>query len=229
MVTVQAVTGGVRREGLAKHIENTLLSPQAGRVEIERVCRSAIELGCVAVCVNPVRVGLASELLRKTPVKVVAVVGFPFGATYPAVKALEAGLAVRDGAQEIDMVLAIGRLKDGDHAFVKDDIAAVVDAAAARPVKVVLECGLLSDGEKRTAVDIAAAAGAAYVKTSTGFLDSGATIHDVALLRRAAGSRLGVKATGGIRFFEDAMALLDAGASRLGTSRAEAVLASAPR
>ena len=121
------------------------------------------------------------------------------------------------------MVLAIGQLRDGNLAAVEADIAAVVQAAAKRPVKVVIECGLLSDAEKRRAVDLAAKAVAAYVKTSTGFLGSGATLHDVTLLRQAAGSRLAVKATGGIRLFEDAVALVDAGASRLGTSQTEAV------
>jgi deoxyribose-phosphate aldolase len=226
MMVARAEKNGVDRDQLAEHVEHTLLRPEARRADIERVCRSAMELGCVAVCINPVWVAIATGLLKDTPVKIVAVVGFPFGATHAAVKALETEFAVRDGADEIDMVLAIGQLKDGDLAFVEADIAAVVRAAAGRPVKVVLECGLLSDDEKRAAVDVAATAGAAYVKTSTGFLGSGATIHDVALLQRAAGSRLKVKATGGIRFFEDAVALLDAGSTRIGTSHAEAVLAS---
>jgi deoxyribose-phosphate aldolase len=178
------------------------------------------------VCVNPIWVPRARRLLEGSAIKVVAVVGFPFGATYTSVKALEAGLAVRDGADELDMVLPIGQLKEGDYASVEADIAAVVQAAEGRPVKVVLECGLLSDAEKVQAVDLAAKAGAAFVKTSTGFLGSGATLHDIALLRRAAGSLLGVKATGGIRFFEDAVALVDAGATRLGTSRTEAVVRS---
>jgi deoxyribose-phosphate aldolase len=156
----------------------------------------------------------------------VAVIGFPFGATYTAVKALETELAVRDGADELDMVLAIGQPKSGDLEFVETDIAAVVRAAAGRPVKVILECGLLSDIQKRDAAEIAVRAGASFVKTSTGFLGSGATVHDVTLLHQAVGTRLAIKATGGIRFFEDAAALLEAGASRLGASRTEAVLAS---
>jgi deoxyribose-phosphate aldolase len=150
---------------------------------------------------------------------VVAVIGFPFGATHTSVKAFEAALAVRDGADELDMVLPIGQLSDGDLAAVEADIAAVVQAADGRPVKVVIECGLPSDAEKMRAVDLAAKAGAAYVKTSTGFLGSGAALHDVTLPRQPAGSRLAVKATGGIRFFEDAVALVDAGAPRLGTSQ----------
>jgi deoxyribose-phosphate aldolase len=216
----------VNRNQLASHIDHTLLRPEATRADIERACQVAIELGCAGLCVNTIWVALASQLLKASSVKVVAVVGFPFGATYTSVKALEAELAVRDGADELDMVIAIGQLKDGDFAFVETDFAAVVHAAAGRPVKVVVECGLLSDDEKRRAVDLAAKAGAGYVKTSTGFLGSGATLHDVTLLRKAAGSKLAVKATGGIRFFEDAVALLDNGAIRLGTSHTEAVVAS---
>jgi deoxyribose-phosphate aldolase len=142
------------------------------------------------------------------------------------VKALETELAVRDGADEIDMVLAIGDVKDDRVENIEADIAAVVHAAAGRPVKVIVECGLLSDSQKRQAATIAANAGAAFVKTSTGFLGSGATLHDVTLLRQAVGTRLSIKATGGIGFFEDAVAMLEAGASRLGASRTEAILAS---
>ena len=211
---------------LASHLEHTLLRPEARRADIEAACQLSRELGCAAVCINPIWVALARELLEGSGVKVVAVVGFPFGATPSAVKAFETEQAVRDGADEIDMVLAIGQLRDGELALVEADIATVVHAADDRPVKVVLECGLLSDDQKRRAVDLAARAGAAYVKTSTGFLGSGATLHDVRLLHRAAGGRLRVKATGGIRFFEDAVALLEAGASRLGTSHSPTVLAS---
>ena len=211
---------------LASHIDHTVLRPDAQQVDIERACAVARDLGCAAVCVNPVYVALARRLLVGSSVLVVGVVGFPFGATYTAVKVLETELAVRDGADEIDMVLAIGQLRDDELAFVESDIAAVVRAAAGRPVKVILECGLLTDAQKRQGAEIAVRAGAAFVKTSTGFLGSGATIHDVALLNQAVGTKVSVKATGGIRFFEDAEALLGAGASRLGASRTEAVLAS---
>jgi deoxyribose-phosphate aldolase len=211
---------------LAGHLEHTLLRPEAGRADIEAACQLGRELGCAAVCINPIWVALARQLLEGSGIKLVAVVGFPFGATVSAVKAFETEQAVRDGADEIDMVLAIGQLRDGEFASVQADIAAVVHAAGERPVKVVLECALLSDDQKRRAVDLAARAGAAYVKTSTGFLGSGATLHDVRLLHRAAAGRLAVKATGGIRFFEDAVALLEAGASRLGTSHSQMVLAS---
>jgi deoxyribose-phosphate aldolase len=211
---------------LASHIDHTVLKPDARRVDIERACEVARQLGCAGVCVNPIHVALASKLLVGSSVLVVGVVGFPFGATYTAVKVLETELAIRDGADEVDMVIALGLLRDGQFEDVETDIAAVVGAAAGRPVKVIVECGLLSDAQKRDAAEIAAKAGAAFVKTSTGFLGSGATIHDVTLLHQAVGTRLSVKATGGIRFFEDAVSLVEAGASRLGASRTEAILAS---
>jgi deoxyribose-phosphate aldolase len=211
---------------LASHIDHTVLRPDAQQADVERACQVARDSSCAAICVNPIHVALASRLLRGSPVLVVGVVGFPFGATYTAVKVLETELAVLAGADEIDMVIAIGELRDGEFERVESDIAAVVDAAAGRPVKVILECGLLTDAQKKRAAEIAVNAGAAFVKTSTGFLGSGATLHDVTLLHETVGSRISVKATGGIRFFEDAVALLDAGASRLGASRTEAVLAS---
>ena len=213
-------------DNLASHIDHTVLKPDARRADIEHACELARQLGCAGVCVNPIHVALASQLLEGSSVLVVVVVGFPFGATHTAVKVLETELAIRDGADEVDMVIAIGQLRDGQFEVVEADIAAVVRAAAGRPVKVIVECGLLSDAQKRDAAEIAAKAGAAFVKTSTGFLGSGATIHDVTLLDQAVGARLAVKATGGIRFFEDAVALLEAGASRLGASRTEAILAS---
>lgn len=211
---------------LASHIDHTVLRPDALQRDIERACHVARELGCAGVCVNPIHVALASRLLMDSSVLVVSVIGFPFGATHTAVKVLETELAVRDGADEIDMVLSIGHVRDDRLDDVERDITAVVRAAAGRPVKVIVECGLLSDVQKRQAAEVAARAGAAFVKTSTGFLGSGATVHDVTLLDDAVGSRLSIKATGGIRFFEDAVALIDAGASRLGASRTEAILAS---
>ena len=211
---------------LASHIDHTILRPDARQVDVERACQVARERGCASVCVNPIHVALASRLLAGSPVRVVAVVGFPFGATYSAVKVLETELAVRDGADEVDMVIAIGHLKDDQLDLVTDDISAVVGAAAGRPVKVILECGFLTDVQKRKGAEAAVQGGAAFVKTSTGFLGSGATVHDVTLLHQAVGTRLSVKATGGIRFFEDAVALLEAGASRLGSSHTETILAS---
>jgi deoxyribose-phosphate aldolase len=209
---------------LAAHIDHTILWPDARASDIEQACQVARDRGCASVCVNPLEVARVRRLLAGSPVSVVAVVGFPFGASHTEVKVLETELAVRDGADEIDMVVAIGRLRDGDSAYVEGDIAAVVQAAAGRPVKVILECGLLTDVQKTQGAAVAVSAGAAFVKTSTGFLGSGATIHDVALLDHAVGPGVRVKATGGIRFFEDAVALIEAGASRLGASRTEAIL-----
>ena len=224
MVLLPEAEPSIGRQELAGHLDHTVLRPDAGRAEIEAACRLARELGCAGLCINPIHVAIARPLLDGSPVRLVAVVGFPFGATYTAVKVLETELAVGDGADEIDMVLPIGQLKDGDLAFVERDVSAVVRAAAGRPVKVVVECGLLSDAQKRAGARVAVGAGAAFVKTSTGFLGSGATVHDVALLHRTVGAAAGVKGAGGIRFFEDAAALLAAGASRLGTSHSEAVL-----
>ncbi len=214
------------RQQLAGRIDHTVLRPDARRADIERACLAARELGCASVCINPIHVDQACRLLAGSSVRVVAVVGFPFGATFTAVKVLEAELAIRDGADELDMVLAIGQLRDADAAFVTADIAAVVRAAAGRPVKVVLECGLLSDDEKRQAVSLAARGGAAFVKTSTGYLGTGATVHDVTLLHETIPAGMGIKAAGGIHFFEDAVALLEAGAARLGTSHTEEMLGS---
>jgi len=216
----------IGRRELARHLDHTVLRPDAGRAEIEAACHAARDLGCAGLCINPIHVALARPLLDGSPVKLVAVVGFPFGATYTAVKVLETELAVGDGADEVDTVIPIGQLKDGDLDFVERDVSAVVRAAAGHPVKVVVECGLLSDDQKRSAARVAVRAGAAFVKTSTGFLGSGATVHDVALLRGTVGDAAGVKAAGGIRFFEDAAALVAAGASRLGTSHSEDVLES---
>src|SRR4051812_27506595 len=182
---------------LASHIDHTILRPDASDVDVERACHVARELGCAAVCVNSIHVALASRLLVGSPVLVVAVVGFPFGATYTAVKVLETELAVQDGADEIDVVVAVGHLRDDDLEVVERDISAVVTAAAGRPVKVILECGLLTDEQKQKGAELAVKAGAAFVKTSTGFLGSGATLHDVTLLHDVVGTRISVKATGG--------------------------------
>jgi deoxyribose-phosphate aldolase len=174
------------------------------------------------------RVVLASEVLRGSGVGIAAVVGFPFGASHVDAKAHEAALAIADGATEIDMVLDIGRLKDRQLEPVGSDIASVIAAAAGHPVKVILECARLTDDEKRTGCALAVEAGAAFVKTSTGYLGHGATVHDVALIRAAVGPNLGVKASGGILYYEDAVAMLDAGATRLGMSHTQQVLDSIP-
>jgi deoxyribose-phosphate aldolase len=178
--------------------------------------------------VNPSRVAPAARLLASSGIDVVATVGFPFGAARSEVKVLEARLALADGADQIDVVIDIGLLKDGDISSVEQELAAVVGEVGSHPVKVIIEAALLTDDQKRTACRLAVEAGAAYVKTSTGYSTGGATVHDVTLMRAAVGGRATIKAAGGIRYYEDALALLNAGADRLGVSRTEALLASAP-
>jgi deoxyribose-phosphate aldolase len=220
---------------IAHKIEHTLLSPLATRVQIDRHCAEARTHQLFAVCVNPTWVQRCVELLRETEALVVTVVGFPFGANTSAGKAFECATAVRQGAAEIDMVLALGALKAGDRFGVRDDIAAVVKAADGRPVKVILETAYLSDAEKQLACALAEEAGAQFVKTSTGFARQefqtgpgqslGATVHDVRLLRACVGERLRVKASGGIRSAELADELIAAGADRIGTSVGPTLLA----
>ncbi len=207
-------------ESIAGFIDHTLLKPEAGPDAIGRLCQEARRYRFAAVCVNPIWVPLAADQLADTPVRVASVCGFPLGATPTSVKAFEAEQAMRDGAREIDMVISIGDAKTGRWGRVQEDIASV----AARVhdgnglLKVILECGLLTDLEKEEAARRAVAGGADFVKTSTGFLAGGATVEDVALLKRVVGAHTGVKAAGGIRTLGQARAMLAAGASRIGTS-----------
>ena len=205
---------------IAKIIDHTLLKPEATRDQIVQLCREAREYGFATVCVNPSYVKLAAELLRGSSVKVCSVVGFPLGATLPEVKAYEARRAIEEGAAEIDMVINIGALKSGDLELVKRDIASVVDVCHAKGAlcKVIIEAALLTDEEKVLACQLARAAGADYVKTSTGFGPGGATVQDVALMRRTVGPEMGVKAAGGIRSYEAAKSMVEAGATRIGAS-----------
>ena len=205
---------------IAKIIDHTLLKPEATRDQIVQLCREAREYGFASVCVNPSYVKLAAELLRGSSVKVCSVVGFPLGATLPEVKAYEARRAIEEGAAEIDMVINIGALKSGDLELVRRDIASVVDVCHARGAlcKVIIEAALLTDEEKVLACQLARAAGADYVKTSTGFGPGGATVQDVALMRRTVGPEMGVKAAGGIRSYEAAKSMVEAGATRIGAS-----------
>jgi deoxyribose-phosphate aldolase len=211
-------------ESLASVIEHSLLAPTATRAQLERHCAEARTHQLFAVCVNPQWVGRAAMVLAETGVRVVSVVGFPLGASTSVVKAFECEYAISQGAQEIDMVLQIGPLKAGDRFLVCEDIRGVVKAAAGRPVKVILETALLNDGEKRLACALAEEAGAAFVKTSTGFGPAGATVEDVRLMREATGGRLAVKASGGIRTAAFARELIAAGAARLGCSNSVALL-----
>ncbi len=211
---------------LARYIDHTLLRADATVTDIVKLCDEAAEHRFAAVCVNPVYVDLAAHLLAGSGVKVATVVGFPLGATYTAVKVLETREAVLRKADEIDMVMNIAAAKAGQWEAVTGEIRQVVAAAEGKPVKVILETALLTDEEKRRACEAAIAAGAHYVKTSTGFGPGGATEEDVRLLRSAVGDRAGVKASGGIRTKQQAEKMLAAGATRLGTSAGPAILSS---
>ncbi len=203
---------------LAHWIDHTILKPDTTRAQIEKICAEAIEHNFASVCVNPTWVSLVYQLLRGHMPKVCTVVGFPLGATFPEAKATETQLAVQKGADEIDMVINVGALKSGDYALVEHDIRSVVRAAGRRIVKVILETCLLDDEEKVKACAIAKHGGANYVKTSTGFSSGGATVKDVALMRKAVGAEMGVKASGGVRSYEEACKMVEAGATRIGAS-----------
>jgi deoxyribose-phosphate aldolase len=205
---------------VAATIDHTLLKPDATADQIRRLCQEAMDYGFHAVCVNPGYVGLASEILAGSAVRVCTVAGFPLGATMGDVKAFEAQRGIELGAHEVDMVLNIGALRSGDPDRVQEDIAGVVEVchAAGAICKVILETALLGDAQKIEACRLAVAAGADFVKTSTGFGPTGATVADVALMRAIVGPSVGVKAAGGIRTYEAAQEMLNAGANRLGTS-----------
>jgi deoxyribose-phosphate aldolase len=206
--------------GIAAMIDHTLLKPDATRQEIEDLCREAAQFGFATVCVNPAWVALAARRLVGTSVGVCSVVGFPLGATTADVKGYETRRAIFDGAREIDMVINVGALKSGDLRTVERDIEAVVAPCRDCSVlsKVIIEAALLTDDEKVTACTLAKAAGADYVKTSTGFGPGGATAADVALMRRVVGADMGVKAAGGVRDLEALKAMVAAGATRVGAS-----------
>lgn len=205
---------------IARLIDHTLLRPDAVKDEIRAVCAEALRYEFASVCVNSYWTAFVAGELRGSSVKTCTVVGFPLGAAATAAKVAETRIAIADGAQEIDMVLNIGALRGGDEAAVEQDIRAVVEAASTQAVlvKVILETALLSDEQKVTACRICVAAGADFVKTSTGFSKSGATVEDVALMRRTVGPKIGVKASGGIRTIEDVRAMVAAGATRIGAS-----------
>ncbi|MCS6861937.1 MAG: deoxyribose-phosphate aldolase [Abditibacteriales bacterium] len=205
-------------EQLAQLIDHTNLKPDATEDDIRRLCAEAKRFLFAAVCVHPVYVSLATTLLADSPVQVASVVGFPLGANETNTKAYETKRAIIAGANEIDMVLPIGALKGGKHDVVLNDIRAVVQAAQGAVVKVIIEACLLTDEEKVRACQIAREAGAHFVKTSTGFGAHGARVEDVRLMRQTVGDALGVKAAGGIRTYAQALAMVQAGASRLGTS-----------
>ena len=209
---------------LARMIDHTLLKPDATRDDVVKLCEEARKHHFASVCVNTTWVPLCRTLLGGTDVKVCAVVGFPLGAMLPTAKAYEARDAVRQGAQEIDMVLNIGALKSRDYETVFEDICRVVKACGRAGVKVILETGQLTDEEKIIACSLSKLAGAAFVKTSTGFGKGGATVEDIALMRRVVGADMGVKASGGVRTQEDAIRMREAGANRLGASASVAIV-----
>jgi deoxyribose-phosphate aldolase len=204
----------------ASLIDHTLLKPEAAEADIKKLCDEAAQFGFASVCVNPSWVKTAAEFLRGTGVPVCTVIGFPLGATLSDVKAYEARRAIFNGAREVDMVINIGALKSGDDCLVEDDIRAVAEAAHENGVlcKVIIETALLTDEEKVRASLAAKNAGADFVKTSTGFSKGGATVDDVRLMRHTVGSALGVKASGGVKGIDDARAMFEAGATRIGAS-----------
>ncbi len=209
---------------LATLIDHTILRPDATEAQVRRFCDEARQHGFHSVCVNPVHV----PLVAASGVTACSVVGFPFGAMRALIKAAEAAQAVAEGAAEIDMVIAIGALKQGDHRAVAADISAVRRACDTALLKVIIETCLLDDAEKEVACRLAVEAGAHFVKTSTGYSSAGATVADVALMRRVVGERVGVKASGGVRDFATAAAMVAAGATRIGTSSGVALVTSAP-
>lgn len=211
---------------VARLLDHTLLRPEATTSQVAELCAEARHFRVAAVCVNPSHLALAASKLRRSSVAVATVVGFPLGASLSATKGFEAREAIRLGATELDMVMNVGALKAGERKLVRDDIRAVTRPAhtAGVLVKVILETALLTDAEKILACKLALEAGADFVKTSTGFGGGGATVADVALMRRTVGSRAGVKASGGIRTAADVAAMVKAGASRIGTSSSAAIL-----
>ncbi|MCK2158045.1 deoxyribose-phosphate aldolase [Exiguobacterium sp. Helios] len=210
---------------LAGMIDHTALKAETSRAQIETLCKEALEYKFASVCVNPTNVALAAELLKSDDaVKVCTVIGFPLGANTPEVKAFETQDAIKNGATEIDMVLNIGALKDGDLSLVERDIRAVVEAANGTLVKVIFENCLLTKEEIKTAAELSVKAGADFVKTSTGFSTGGATVEDIRLMRETVGPDIGVKASGGVRDFEGAKAMIDAGATRIGASAGIAIV-----
>ncbi|MBB4266482.1 deoxyribose-phosphate aldolase [Roseospira visakhapatnamensis] len=209
---------------LAAFIDHTILAPDAQAAAVARLCDEARAHGFRSVCVNPLHVPAVAAALAGSAVLTCSVIGFPFGATPTDMKEAEARWVVAHGAQEVDMVLSIGQMKDGDHAAVLDDIRRVKAACGAAVLKVILENGLLSDAEKVAACLLSREAGADFVKTSTGFLGGGATAEDVALMRRTVGDSMGVKASGGVRTYADAVRMIQAGASRIGASASIAIV-----
>ena len=221
---------GMAPEDMPKYIDHTYLKPQASLEDIRRICDEAKKFGTASVCVNPSYIGFVAEQLKGTSVTPCCVVAFPLGACTPETKAFEAFDAVNRGAREVDMVINIGAVKSGDWKLVKRDIEGVVNAVRGRAGgKVIIEACQLTDEEKVKACTCAKLAGAAFVKTSTGYSTGGATVEDIRLMRATVGPELGVKASGGVRTYEDAIAMIEAGASRIGASATAKIIAGAKK
>ena len=209
---------------IAGMIDHTILKPEATEAEIMELCKEAVKYNFASVCVNPSMVAKAATILEGTPVKVCTVIGFPLGATTTEVKAFETEDTIKKGATEVDMVINVGKLKERDLAYVKSDIEAVVNAAKGKALtKVIIETCLLTDEEKVIACQLSKEAGADFVKTSTGFSKGGATAHDIKLMRETVGPDMGVKASGGVRSREDALTMIENGATRIGASASIAI------
>lgn len=214
----------MNKNELAKMIDHTILKPEATEKEVEKLCNEALEYNFASVCINPSMVEKAAEMLKGSDVKVCTVIGFPLGATTTEVKAFETEDVIKKGATEVDMVINVGKLKEGNLDYVKKDIEAVVNAAKGKALtKVIIETCLLTDEEKVTACKLSKEAGADFVKTSTGFSTGGATAKDIKLMRETVGEELGVKASGGVRSLEDAELMIENGASRIGASASIAI------
>jgi len=216
------------KASIAKTIDHTILKPTATAEQVRELCAEARTNHFASVCVNPCWVPLVAKELNNSDVLVCTVIGFPLGANPTDIKVEETKWAVKNGAQEVDMVINIGALKGGDYKGVEEDIRAVVKAAGKATVKVIIETCFLSNDEKRIACEAAMKAGAHFVKTSTGFGTGGATVEDVKLMRKTVGESMKVKASGGIRSYHDAIAMLEAGADRIGTSSGVAIVAELP-
>lgn len=214
----------MERINIAGMIDHTILKPEATEAEIMELCKEAVKYNFASVCVNPSMVAKAATILEGTPVKVCTVIGFPLGATTTEVKAFETEDTIKKGATEVDMVINVGKLKERDLVYVKNDIQAVVNSAKGKALtKVIIESCLLTDEEKVIACQLSKEAGADFVKTSTGFSKGGATAHDIKLMRETVGPDMGVKASGGVRSREDALTMIENGATRIGASASIAI------
>lgn len=217
--------GGISPQDVAKYVDHTLLKPQASWEDVRKVCDEAKQYHFASVCVNPSYIRFVAEQLSGSGVAPCVVVGFPLGATAPEVKAEETNRVISDGAKEVDMVINVGAIKSSDWNLVRRDVEAVVNAARGRAlVKVIIETCLLTGEEKVKACAVSKEAGADFVKTSTGFSTGGATVEDIRLMRQTVGAVMGVKASGGVKTFADAVAMINAGATRLGTSSGAAIV-----